>query len=96
MKLYERIVVDVRHVDGAAASVDLGVLALHQPPDVREEEPSVRVVRIRVRLAELVVHPVVAYPVRYGVLSVQKTIRRRNAFKLCRIDPPSGKGRRIT
>lgn len=68
VKLHQWIIVDVRHVDGLALSVDLGVFALHQPTNVREEEASVCIVWVGVRLAELVMHPMVANPIRNVVL----------------------------
>jgi len=68
VKLHQWIVGDVGYVDGLAPSIDLGVFALHQPTDVREEETSVCVVWVGVRLAKLVMHSVVANPIRYVVL----------------------------
>jgi len=68
VKLHQWIVVDVGHVDGLAPFVDVGVFALHQPTHMREEETPVGVVGVGVRLAELVMHSVVANPIRYVVL----------------------------
>lgn len=83
VKLHQWIVVDVGHVDGLAFSVDLGVFALHQPTDVREEEAPVCVVWVGVRLAELVMHTVVANPIRYVVLygRTKNFIQFKNVYR---------------
>ena len=58
----DRISLQVRNVDELSLTDDLRVLATHEPTAVREEEPAVRVVRVRVRLRKLVVRAVVAGP----------------------------------
>lgn len=68
MESQQRVFCNVRHVDGFAPPVDLGMFTLHQPADVREEKSSIGIVRVGVCLAEFVMHPVVPDPFRYGVL----------------------------
>lgn len=80
VKLHQWIVVDVGHIDGFALSIDIGVFALHQPTDVREEEASVCVVWVGVRLTELVMHSVVANPIRYVVLRINNIVYNIRMF----------------
>lgn len=53
----DRILLKVWHIDSGALFEDIFVLSQHQPADVWEEKPSLRVMGVRVRLRELVVNP---------------------------------------
>ena len=73
----------VAEVHFAPLPQHLGVFLLHQPADMSEEEAPLHVVWVRVCLGELVVHPVVAYPLHDGVLETiinnhQRQHRRRS------------------
>lgn len=59
---------DVTHIDFASLLNHLRMLAAHQPSHMGKEEATLWIVRVRVCLAELVVHPVIPYPVVHGVL----------------------------
>lgn len=67
-----RVGLQVPHVDRPALAGDVRVFAHHQPAHVREEEPAGRVVRVGVRVGELVVHAVVAHPLVDVVLERQR------------------------
>ena len=56
------ILEQIAAVDSGAAPLHFGVFLHQQPADVGEKEAATRVVRISVRLAELVVDSVVATP----------------------------------
>jgi hypothetical protein len=64
-----RVSHQVREVQFFGIQDDLGMLLSHEPTDVSKEEPSIRVVRISIRLTELVMHPVVPTPDKQRVLS---------------------------
>jgi hypothetical protein len=68
------VIEKVGQVDRLAFAPDVRVLLTQEPSDVREEEPSLRVVRVSVCLAELVVHPVVSRPLVNVVLEVREKI----------------------
>jgi hypothetical protein len=55
----------VAHVNLSSPPQDLGVLLLHEPTHMREKEPTVRIVWVRVCLAELVVDPVISHPIKH-------------------------------
>lgn len=61
----------VFHLDCATLGGHIRVLADHQPAHVREEKSPRRVVRVGVRVGELVVDPVVPDPFVYVVLESQ-------------------------
>lgn len=56
------VAVQVGHVDGLAFCLDVRVLPHHEPADMTKEETPRRVVRVGVRVGELVVCAVVADP----------------------------------
>lgn len=56
------VLLEVGHVHGATLDQHVAMLADHQPAHVREEEASLRVVRVGVGVRELVVHTMVAHP----------------------------------
>lgn len=62
----DRIGLEVPHVDHLPFGHHRRMRRQHDPADVREEEPAVAIVRICVRLGELVMHAVVMGP-RVGV-----------------------------
>ena len=68
MKGDNRILQNVGHVDHLTTPQHLGMFRLHEPAHVGEEETSMRVMWVGVCFAELVVHSVVAHPVKYRIL----------------------------
>ena len=64
----ERVVENVAQIDRFDAPLVLGMVLDQQPADVRVEESSSRVVRVGVRVAELVVSPMVTHPTKNIVL----------------------------
>lgn len=75
---YDRVVLQVFHADGAALGRDVRMFADHQPAHVREKEAPGRVVRVGVRVGELVVDPVVPDPFVYVVLEGQRLEHRQH------------------
>lgn len=59
----------IGHVDGLVLLLDGRMLLGHQPSHVREEETPFGVVRIRIRVRELVVQSVIPHPRVHRVLS---------------------------
>lgn len=53
-------------------SLDLRVFPDQQPTDVGEEEASSRIMRISIGFGVLVMHPMIAGPVNYGILGRNK------------------------
>lgn len=53
-------------------SLDLRVFPDQQPTDVGEEEASSRIMRISIGFGVLVMHPMIAGPVDYGILGRNK------------------------
>ena len=72
MVIDKRIGQNVAQIDGFDAPQIVGMVLDQQPADVRVEEAAPRVVRIGVRVAELVVRTVVTYPAEYVVLKDRK------------------------
>ena len=68
MKGNNRILQDVTHVDHLPVPQHFWMFRLHEPAHVGEEEASMRVMRVGICLAELVVHSVVAHPIKYRIL----------------------------
>lgn len=62
LKHHQPIRLQIRHVYGPALLYDGWMFSTHQPSDVGEEEPSVCVVGIGVRVAVFVMQPVVPHP----------------------------------
>lgn len=75
LKHDHRVGLQVFHVDAAALGHDVRMLADHQPAHVREEKPAGRVVRVGVRVGELVMDSVVADPFVYVILERQRLER---------------------
>lgn len=68
----DRVSFQVFHVDRATFGGDVRMFAHHQPAHVREEEAAGRVVRVCIRVGELVMDPVVAHPFVYVVLERER------------------------
>lgn len=83
MELHDRILEDVGHVQQLALANHLRMLVHHQPADVRKEEAPIRVVRISVRLGELVVHSMVAHPVEQWILAGQRETQHQDNAERC-------------
>lgn len=77
MPLDDGVSLHVAQVHLDALPQHVGVLPLHEPADVREEEAPLDVVRVGVRLRELVVHAVVADPLQDRVLSRNSCLSQR-------------------
>lgn len=67
-ELNHRVCQHVAHVNLSSPSQDVGVFLLHEPTHVREKQPALRVVWVRVCLSELVVNTVVSHPIKDRVL----------------------------
>ena len=63
LKHHNGVSLQIRQVELLASPYDFRVLVHHQPAYVREPQPTLRIVRVAIRLAELVVNTVVAAPV---------------------------------
>lgn len=57
-----RILLEIAHVDRGTLVDDVRMLAHQEPAHVREEEASLRVVRIRIRVRKLVVDSMIPHP----------------------------------
>ena len=68
MKGNNRILQDVTHVDHLPVPQHFWMFRLHEPAHVGEEEASMRVMRVGICLAELVVDTVVSDPVKDRIL----------------------------
>lgn len=78
MELHNRILQYITHVEQLALAHHLRVLVHHQPADMCEEEAAIRVVRIGVRLGELVVHAMVAHPIVDRILAGQREAQHQD------------------
>ena len=67
----EGVRLKIAHIDGLPLLDDFRVWCKHQPADVREQEPTASIMRIRVRLAVLMVHSVVQRPMIHVALPTQ-------------------------
>lgn len=56
------IVLQITHVDLGAEFFNVRMLFDQQPAHMREEESSLWVVRIRIRVGEFVMHSMIAHP----------------------------------
>jgi len=68
VELDDGVAGDVTHVDQSSLDEDVGVLPLHKPADMSEEKAPLHVVRVGVRLRELVVHTMVSNPIVKSIL----------------------------
>lgn len=69
MELDDWILQDIRHVDLTTATQNFRMLEHHKPAHVGEEESTVGIVRIGIRLRVLVVDPMVTNPVVKSILN---------------------------
>ena len=59
---------EIADINCGAATFHFGMFLAQQPADVSEEESALGIVRIRIRLTELVVHSMIARPLVYVIL----------------------------
>lgn len=59
---HDWIVDAIAHIDGLALFINFWAFGYHQPTDVGEEEAAASIMRVRIRVLILVVHPVVEDP----------------------------------
>lgn len=57
-----RILLEIAHVDRGTLADDIRMLAYQEPAHVREEEASLRVVRICIRVRKLMMDSVIPHP----------------------------------
>lgn len=89
MELHDRILENVGHVQHLTLAHDFRMLVHHQPTDVSKKEASIGIVRIGIGLRELVMHSMVAHPVKQWILTGQREAQHQyNAkWSLCLVRP---------